>query len=158
MHRIAWTLLALSVVASAAAAFTGPPLSFVAGAGAAVLLIAGVALAWHNGRSLQRAWQERGVPAEIVLDDVRTEFAGATSTRCAIIGTVHAPGVAAHSRKYQTFVKNADLGLIVAGARLPATTLPEDPGAVRVRPHPDRPAWIQLRARPTEIDGGAQAS
>jgi len=141
MHRIAWTLLALSVVASAAAAYTGPPLSFEAGAGAADLLSAGVALAWHNGRSLQRAWQERGVPAEIVLDDVRTEFAGATSTRCAIIGTVHAPGVAAHSRKYQTFVKNADLGLI-ACARTPTARPGSSSG-----PAPRRSTVVRKRHR-----------
>jgi hypothetical protein len=91
-HRAAWSLVALSVVACAVAAFAGRRWAPAAGGGAVVLLVAGPAFAWRNGRSLQRRWLARGLRGEIVLDDVRAEFTDDGSTRCAVVGTVPVSG------------------------------------------------------------------
>ncbi|MFB9185474.1 hypothetical protein ACFFX1_45770 [Dactylosporangium sucinum] len=141
MHRVAWALAGAAVVMCVLSAVVGRPWSTLAALAAVVILGAGLALAYFNGRGIQGQWERHGVSAEFVVERVVAEFSDDGHTRLSVDGRVEGAG----SRRYETYVRNADVHLVAEGARIAATVLAADPDAVRLHLRP--PGFVVLQAR-----------
>jgi len=144
VHRVAWFLFVAAVVVCGASAFVDRPWSVVAPAGAAALLLGGLAVSWSNGRAIERRWRDDAIGTTLEVERAVAEFTRRGVTRYAIAGRVAAPGFPAGERAFQAFVPVADASRVVAGARLPVKVRPGD-DAVRLYLHPDRFVTLQPR-------------
>ena len=136
MHRLAWALVALAVAACVAGSLVADGrLQVAAIGGACLLFVAGLWIAWSNGRRIERRWRTHGVRGELELTSVSPE----TKDRLAVIGTVLLPDRPDRQARFKAYVQSFEHRYVVEGTRIPCTVLDEDPGRIRVHLRPEQP-------------------